>query len=206
MPTKAISKAMLISFLTLFASSACVNESKEIPQPRIIPLHSMSQSVEILNGDPRKVGEPFVMRVRELPGNIIPPHSHPVDVHLTVLQGTVYLSVGEKFDRAALKKLETGSYAFIPKGSKTFSYTPEQAIVQFHGVGRFETNYPVAMKILSEPKDETAFKFKMGEHVIAKRGRGQVREGWAIGEIVEYRIEGDDGSLFMAQEEELQRS
>lgn len=204
MTTKVISKVVRICLLTLIAS-ACVKKSDETPKPRIIPLRSMSQSVEILSGDPYKGGEAFVIRVRELPGNIVPPHSHPGDVHITVLQGTVYLSVGEKFDRAALMELETGSYAFIPRGSTIFSYTPEQAIVQFHGVGPFDTHYPVVMKILSEPNDKAAFKFKMGEHVIAKRGRGRIRQGWAFGEIIGYKIEGDNGNLFMAQEEELQR-
>jgi hypothetical protein len=206
MTTKVISKALLICLPTLITFGACVRESKESPQARIIPLRSMSQNVEILAGEPEKVGDPYVIRVRELPGNITPPHSHSVDVHLTVLQGTLYFSFGEKFDRAALTELGAGSYAFIPKGSSTFSYTPEQAIVQIHGVGQLDTHYPVVMKILSEPNDEAAFKFKMGDRVIAKRGRGQIRQGWAFGEIIEYKIEGDNGSLFMAQEEDLQRS
>src|SRR5437773_598330 len=46
---------------------------------RIVPLRPMSGDVEILSGDPEKAGEPFVMRIRELPGTRIPVHSHPVD-------------------------------------------------------------------------------------------------------------------------------
>lgn len=195
-----------VYLLTLIASGACKSESKETGQVRIISISSMSQSVEILHGDPEKLGEPFVMRVRELPGNIVPPHSHPVDVHITVLQGTLYLGVGEKFDRAALAELQAGSYAFVPKGRTIFSHTPELAIVQFQGVGSFYTHYPVGIKLLSEPQDGGTFKFKLGEHVAAKRGRGQVRQGWAFGEIIEYKIEGNDGSFFMAQEDELQAS
>jgi hypothetical protein len=70
------------------------------PEPRIIPIHSMTEDVEVLYGDPEKPGEPFVMRIRELPGGIIPPHKHPVDEHITILQGTLYFAVGEKFDRS----------------------------------------------------------------------------------------------------------
>jgi hypothetical protein len=57
---------------------------------RVIPLRPMSGDVEILYGDPEAAGEPFVMRIRELPGTIVPPHSHPVDEHITVVQGTWY--------------------------------------------------------------------------------------------------------------------
>ncbi len=47
----------------------------------MIPIAPMSQDVEVLDGDPDTVGEPFVMRIRELPGGVIPPHRHPVDDH-----------------------------------------------------------------------------------------------------------------------------
>jgi quercetin dioxygenase-like cupin family protein len=53
---------------------------------RIIPLKSMADDVEILYGDPELPGEPFVMRIRELPGTIVPPHSHPVDENITVVE------------------------------------------------------------------------------------------------------------------------
>jgi len=64
---------------------------------RIIPLQAMAGDVEILYGDPEVPGEPFVMRIRELPGAIVPPHSHPVDEHITVVQGTWFFALGEEF-------------------------------------------------------------------------------------------------------------
>ena len=57
-------------------------------EPRIVPMKSMTGDVELLYGDPEIPGQPFVMRIRELPGAIVPPHSHPVDEHITVVQGT----------------------------------------------------------------------------------------------------------------------
>jgi hypothetical protein len=64
---------------------------------RIIPLQAMAGDVEILYGDPEVPGEPFVMRIRELPGAIVPPHSHPVDEHITLVQGTWFFALGEEF-------------------------------------------------------------------------------------------------------------
>ena len=208
---RSTSKVVLASLVILIASVAGSAQSKETRHHRIIPIAPMSQDVEVLYGDPNAVGEPFVMRIRELPGGIIPPHKHPVDEHITVLQGTLYFGVGEKFDRAAMKELKAGGYAFIPKGSTMFGYTSEAAIVQVHGVGPFHIHWRAgntwrdSLKTLDDPDAGSVFKFKKGERVVAKRGKGRIRQGYDSGEFIGYEIERANGSLFMAEEGELQR-
>lgn len=204
-------KSALISLLTLVVAVSVQGQSKEKRTHRITPIAPMSQDVEILYGDPDKVGQPFVLRIRELPGGVIPPHRHPVDEHITVVQGTVYFGVGDKFDYSAMKELKTGSYAFIPKGSTMFGYTPEAAIVQVHGIGPFHIHWRAgkewrnSLKTLDDPDAATVFKFKKGERVVAKRGRGRIRQGYDSGEMIGYEIESADESLFMALEQELSR-
>jgi len=186
-----------------------MGQSPGEPEHRIIPIHPMSEDVEILYGDPDKAGEPFVMRIRELPGGIIPPHRHPVDENITVLQGTLYFAVGEKFDRSAMTELKAGSYAFIPKGSTMFGWTPEAAIVQVHGVGPFHIHWRDGatwrdtLKTLDDPDAASVFKFRKGQAVVAKRGPGRIRQGHNSGEMIGYEIDGDDGTLFAAEEREL---
>ena len=149
------------------------------------------------------------MRIRELAGGIIPPHKHPVDENITVLQGILYFAVGEKFDRAAMTELKAGSYAFIPKGSTMFGWTPEAAIVQVHGVGPFHihwragTGWRDTLKTLDDPDAASVFKFQKGEAVVTDRGRGRIRQGYDSGEMVGYEITGDDGSLFAAEERDV---
>ena len=58
-----------------------------------------------------------------------PPHSHPVDEHITVVQGTWYFTVGEQWDRSLLRPLHVGAYAFAAKGSTMFGYCPDGAVV-----------------------------------------------------------------------------
>ena len=199
----------LIALLTLGSAVSVPGQTLETKKHRVIPIAPMSQDVEILHGDPEKVGEPFVMRIRELPGGVIPPHRHPVDEHITVVQGTLFFGVGEKFDYAAMKELKVGSYAFIPKGSTMFGYTPEAAIVQVHGVGPFHIHWRVgnqwrnSLKTLDDADAASVFKFKKGELVKAKRGRGRIRQGYDSGEVIGYEIECADGSLFIALEQEL---
>lgn len=171
----------------------------------VAPLRPMTGDVEILSGDPEKPGEPFVMRIRELPGTVIPLHTHPVDENITIVQGTWYFAVGEKWDRAALKELRAGDYAFAPKGSTMFGYCPDGAIVQVHGIGPFTIHWRHGVKTLSDPDAAVTFKFRKGDHVKAARGEGVIKEGYASGEIVQYEIETASGDRFMANESETKR-
>ena len=209
MVAKELSRGLVGFSLLFLAAAGGRGQSASAPVHRIVPIHPMSEDVEILYGDPEKPGEPFVMRIRELPGGIIPPHRHPVDEHITVLQGTLYFAVGEKFDRGAMKELKAGSYAFIPKGSTMFGWTPEAAIVQVHGVGPFHIHWRDGagwrdrLRTLDDPDAAAVFKFKKGQAVVAQRGPGRIRQGYDSGEMIGYEIEGDDGTLFAAEERDL---
>jgi len=172
---------------------------------RILPLRPMTGDVEILSGDPEKPGEPFVMRIRELPGTMIPLHSHPVDENITVVQGRWYFAVGDVWDRSALHELRPGDYAFAPKGSTMFGYCPDGAVVQVHGVGPFLIHWMHGVKSLNDADATATFSFRKGERVRTSRGTGTIREGYASGEIVQYEIEKEDGSRFMASPAEIAR-
>jgi quercetin dioxygenase-like cupin family protein len=172
---------------------------------RVVPLRTMTGDVEILYGDPEKAGEPFAMRIRELPGTIIPLHSHPVDEHITIVQGTWYFAVGETWEKTALKELRAGDYAFAPKGSTMFGYCPDGAVVQVHGIGPFHINWKHGSKTLDDADAPATFTFKRGESVRAARGTGVIRNGYASGAVIQYEIAADDGTLFMANQEELSR-
>lgn len=201
----------LTALVMLGVSVAAMGQPTETRPHRIIPIRAMSQDVEVLYGDPEAVGQPFVMRIRELAGGIIPPHKHPVDEHITVVQGTLFFGVGEKFDRAAMTEIKAGGYVFIPAGRTMFGYTPDAAIVQVHGVGPFHIHWRAgntwrdSLKTLDDPDAATVFKFRKNEQVVAKRGSGRIRQGYDSGEFIGYEIERADGSLFMAEEQELRR-
>jgi quercetin dioxygenase-like cupin family protein len=200
-----------MSLVILITSIAGWGQAKENRQFRIIPIKVMTEDVEVLYGDPEKAGEPFVIRIRELAGGIIPPHRHPVDENITVVKGTLYFGVGDKFDRSAMKEMKAGSYAFIPKGRTMFGYTPDAAIVQVHGVGPFHIDWRAGntwwhdLKTLDDPDANSVFKFKKGERVFAKRGAGRILHGYDSGEFIGYDVQRPDGSLFMAMEDELRR-
>ncbi|HEY0153442.1 MAG TPA: cupin domain-containing protein [Longimicrobium sp.] len=173
--------------------------------PRMIPLGPLSGDVQILYGDPDAEGQPFVMRIRELPGTIVPPHSHPVDEHITIVQGSWHFGFGERFDSTALRELKTGSYAFAPSGTTMFARSPELAIVQVHGIGPFKIHWHHGMISFDDAAAASTFRFKRGDEVVTERGRGIIRHGYASGTLIQYEIEGANGGRFMAQESGVRR-
>lgn len=189
-----------------FSAASGITRATGASRPhRIVPLRPMTGDVEILSGDPEKAGEPFVMRIRELPGTMVPLHSHPVDENITVLTGTWYFAVGDKWDRTALKPLHAGDYAFAAKGSTMFAYCPDGAVVQVHGIGPFTIHWKHGAKTLDDPDASTTFKFRRGERVRDSRGQGIIRQGYASGDIVQYEIEKANGERFMGNQSELHR-
>jgi hypothetical protein len=50
----------------------------------------------VLDGEPQKRGVPFTIRVRVPDGYSVPPHTHPTDEHLTVIQGTILLGMARR--------------------------------------------------------------------------------------------------------------
>jgi hypothetical protein len=181
-------------------------ERPQTTAARFVPLHPLTTDSEVIFGDPEAIGEPFVMRIRELPGTIIPPHSHPVDEHITVLQGTFFFAVSEKFDLSLLKELKAGSYAFAPKGSTMFGASPDGAVVQVHGVGPFHIHWRDGSKSLDDPDAGRFFQFRKGDTVVGSRGRGRIRQGYASGTHIQYEVELANGTLVMETEDAIRKA
>ncbi len=189
---------------TGFASPATGSIEKPIApagKPRLLPFRGMTSDAEVLQGDPDVPGQPFVIRIRELPGTMIPPHSHPVDEHLTIVSGTLHFGFGDSFDTARLTPLPSGSYAYAPKGTTMFGYSPNGAVAQVHGVGPFHINWKYAVSTLDEKPD--LFRFRRGNRVASARGEGSVKQGYASGPLIQYEIDGGPKGLFMVQERDL---
>jgi len=96
--------------------------------------------VAVLEGDPSAAG-PFTMRAKFPDGTTIPPHFHPADEHVTVLQGTFLMGMGDQFSASSMKPLTVSSFAVMPKGSRHFAQAKGETIVQVHGMGPWGITY-----------------------------------------------------------------
>lgn len=107
------------------------------PAPPSLP---RGAEVAVVEGDPSKAGA-FTMRLRAPDGYRIPPHFHPVVEHVTVIQGTFRVGMGEKFDAAKLADLPTGTFAALSPGVRHFAQAQGQTVVQLHGIGPWSLTY-----------------------------------------------------------------
>lgn len=113
------------------------SEVKWGPAPASLP--SGAQGA-VLQGDPAKAG-PFTLRLKLPDGYRIPPHYHPAIEHITVIEGTFVLGMGDKVSAATEKPLGTGSFAFMPAGMRHFVRTQGETVVQLHGTGPWGITY-----------------------------------------------------------------
>jgi quercetin dioxygenase-like cupin family protein len=94
----------------------------------------------VIEGDPSKAA-PFTMRLNLPKDYKIPPHWHPAIEHVTVLEGSLYMGLGENIDASKATELPIGGFAVMQIGTRHFAFTKNGAIVQLHGVGPWGINY-----------------------------------------------------------------
>jgi hypothetical protein len=167
-----------------------------------VPFNPLNEDAVVIHGDVEKVGQEFVMRIRELRGSFIPPHTHPIDEHLTVLTGKVCLGAGPEFDRTKLKCLGPGGYAFFPKGTTIFGESQEPATVQVHGIGPFHLHWKYPLQTFESPDATQAFRYRAGQKIRTKYGVGTIEKGWRSGPIIQYETR-VGSELVMATESEV---
>lgn len=94
----------------------------------------------VIEGDPSVAGL-FTLRAK-IPANyMIMPHWHPAAEHITVLEGTCYMGMGDKYDENAAMKMVTGGFAVMKTGSRHYFFTKEECIIQLHGMGPWGITY-----------------------------------------------------------------
>ena len=94
----------------------------------------------VLEGDPAKPGA-FTMRLKLPDGYAIAPHWHPAAEHVTVIQGTFVMGLGETADRSQGHELRAGAFAMMPAGTRHFAWTKGETILQLHGTGPWGVTY-----------------------------------------------------------------
>lgn len=188
--------------LIILAAGTLVAGSGNAEDAKYVPFTSLNEDFVVIHGDVEKEGQAFVMRIRELRGSFIPPHTHPVDEHITVLEGKVCLGTGPEFDRAKLQCLGPGSYAFFSKGTTIFGETPEPATVQVHGIGPFHLHWKYPLQTFESPDAAQAFRYRAGQRIRTKYGVGAIEKGWRSGPVIQYETR-VGSELVMATESEV---
>jgi len=88
----------------------------------------------LIYGDPKKEG-PYIIRGNLPAGYKLPAHKHPDARAVTVLKGTYWSGVGEKFDQSKLQKFTWGSFYTTEANVPHFTWAETDVIVQEMGQG-----------------------------------------------------------------------
>jgi hypothetical protein len=109
------------------------------PAPAVFPAGA---EMALLQGDPSVAGEIFTVRLRFPNGYVLPAHWHPTDEHVTVIEGTLLLGMGDHFDRDAfLPPLRAGGFVTAPARMNHFVMARGRTVVQVHAMGPFALTY-----------------------------------------------------------------
>lgn len=132
---------VLVGIVALLAGSAVQTDARSRlvwgPAPPSLP---KGAKLAVVSGDPSKPG-PFVIQLRFPPAYVVPPHSHPSDEHLTVLDGALSLGMGSVMDGGRLNVLGRFKSATTPANMSHYSSTTQGATVQISSQGPFQINY-----------------------------------------------------------------
>jgi hypothetical protein len=100
----------------------------------------------IVSGDPAKAG-PFTVRLEMPPDYAIRPHHHPTSEELRLIEGTLHMGHGAKWDEQAMKALATDTPVTIGAKETHFVHAASRVVLEVQGTGPFAITYV-------DPKDD----------------------------------------------------
>jgi quercetin dioxygenase-like cupin family protein len=97
--------------------------------------------IAVLDGDPSQAGTFYTIGLKMPDGYRVPPHWHPMDASVTVVQGSFIMGMGEKVEPAQAQELTAGSYMRVSKGVRHYEWTKGDTIIYVYGLGPLDTIY-----------------------------------------------------------------
>jgi len=107
------------------------------PAPPALPAGAQ---MAVLQGDPGKSG-PFVARLMMPAGYKVSPHWHTQDEYLTVISGTLFIGMGDRYEPSTARGLAAGGFHYLPGKAHHYSYAKKPTVVQINGNGPFDITY-----------------------------------------------------------------
>jgi quercetin dioxygenase-like cupin family protein len=123
--TWADSHAKRPSFISVKAS-----ELKWTDAPSVGP----GAKISVIEGD-LKAAEPFIFRLKVPVNSKLGVHTHPTFERVTVISGSLYFAIGDKYEPAKAEEYTPGDAFIVPPGMPMFGYTKMETVVQIHGTG-----------------------------------------------------------------------
>lgn len=107
------------------------------PAPPFLPAGAR---FAVMQGDPSQAGV-YTIRLEFPNGYVIPPHFHPTDEHVTVLEGTFNVGMGDSVNTPSMTALRAGGFITAPANAHHYATARGHTVVQVHGMGPFAITY-----------------------------------------------------------------
>lgn len=120
------------------ATHAVVMSNAVAFQPLEIPGFPSGVKLAVIHGDPNAASGDYTVRLAFPDGYKFPAHWHPNAEHVTVLEGTFILGMGDKPDDTKLQTFAVGSFLYIPGKMSHFGGVKGATVVQLHGMAPFK--------------------------------------------------------------------
>jgi quercetin dioxygenase-like cupin family protein len=154
--TRLATAAALVTFVACAGRSVASHTTPD-GQPALVwspapPVFAAGAQMAVLQGDPSKA-EPFTARLRFPDGYRIALHTHPTDEHVTVIEGTFLVGMGEDVTPGDMLSLSAGGFVTTRAGQPHYFAARGTTVVQIHAVGPFALTYvhpsdlPVAARV-----------------------------------------------------------
>ncbi|HZP91409.1 MAG TPA: cupin domain-containing protein [Burkholderiales bacterium] len=88
----------------------------------------------LLYGTPGQPG-PYIFRAKMPSGYKLPPHRHPDERIVTVLKGTYWSGIGERYDPMKMAEFQVGAFYVTKAGTPHYSWARTEVIIQEMGTG-----------------------------------------------------------------------
>lgn len=108
------------------------------PAPAVFPAGAQ---MAVIQGDPSKAAAEFTVRLRLPDGYVIPPHTHPTDENVTVIDGTFKVGMGTTFTETGMLVLPRGGFVTAPALHAHYAKAQGPTTVQVHAIGPFALTY-----------------------------------------------------------------
>ena len=96
--------------------------------------------VAVIEGDQNKEGM-VAIRVKLPPNYRVAPHYHSTVERSTIISGTLYIGMGEKFDAQKTTAMPAGTVLLMPPKMVHFAWTKDEVIFQLNVEGPWTVTY-----------------------------------------------------------------
>jgi len=108
---------------------------------KTFPAFPPSARLAVVVGEPLQQG-PYTIRVKVPRGVKLMPHSHPEDRVYTVISGTFYIGLGDRFDAEKLQAYPPGAVIILPGNTSHFHWAKSgEYVTQVTAIGPLGLEY-----------------------------------------------------------------